>query len=50
MEITNQNFESEVIKSDIPVLLDFWQNGAVPAACCPLLLKRLQTIITVRLK
>ncbi|MCE5330287.1 thioredoxin [bacterium] len=24
MEITDSNFDSEVIKSDIPVLVDFW--------------------------
>ena len=24
IEITDNNFETEVIKSDIPVLLDFW--------------------------
>ena len=26
--ITNDNFEKEVLACDIPVLLDFWQNGA----------------------
>ena len=30
--ITKENFESEVLKSDKPVLVDFWAPGAVPAA------------------
>ena len=25
IEITEQNFEQEVLKSDIPVLVDFWK-------------------------
>ena len=33
LTITKKNFESEVINSDIPVLLDFWAAGAVRAEC-----------------
>ena len=30
LELTDQNFEQEVIKSDIPVLVDFWSPGCPP--------------------
>lgn len=30
LELTNQNFEQEVIKSNIPVLVDFWSPGCPP--------------------
>jgi thioredoxin 1 len=30
IEITNENFEQEVLKSDIPVLVDFWAPWCQP--------------------
>ena len=30
MEITTLNFEEEVLKSEIPVVIDFWKENCVP--------------------
>ena len=32
LHITKENYDAEVIRSDKPVLLDFWAPGAAPAA------------------
>jgi len=30
IELNGENFESEVIKADMPVLVDFWSESCVP--------------------
>lgn len=30
IELTNENFESEVLKSDVPILVDFWAPWCQP--------------------
>jgi thioredoxin 1 len=40
MEVTDADFEQQVLKSDLPVLVDFWAPGCPPcAALAPILEK-----------
>ncbi|MDL2229794.1 thioredoxin [Treponema sp. OttesenSCG-928-L16] len=48
--ITSSNFESEVLKSDIPVLLDFWAEWCMPCKMIGPLLDQLAAEYEGRLK
>ena len=38
--VTDENFETEVLKADKPTLVDFWQSGAVLVSKLVLFLKK----------
>ena len=41
LSITQENFEAEVLKSELPVLIDFWQFGVDLAKLSTRLSKKL---------
>jgi len=49
VEINDQNFENEVIKSAVPVVVDFWRRGAARAGLWRRLRKNCRKLMPVRL-
>jgi len=50
IDVTNQNFEQEVLKSEIPVLVDFWAPWCQPCQMMIPVLEELSNELDGRLK
>ena len=50
MEATDASFEQEVLKSDIPVLVDFWAPGCPPCVALSPILEKVAADLTGKVK
>jgi thioredoxin 1 len=50
VELTKGNFEAEVLKSDVPVLVDFWAKWCMPCKMIAPALAEMSTDLAGRLK
>jgi thioredoxin 1 len=49
-EATDQSFEQEVLKAELPVLVDFWGPGCAPCARMAPILERIAADMAGRMK
>jgi thioredoxin 1 len=48
--LTNENFEDEVLNSELPVLVDFWADWCVPCLRVAPIIEELATKFTEKIK
>lgn len=48
--VTSETFDSEVIKSELPVLLDFWAPWCIPCKVLEPIIEKLSTKVRGRVK
>jgi len=50
LEVTDANFEDEVLKSDKPVLVDFWAPGCPPCVALSPILEKVAAELSATMK